>query len=139
MNKVNKEEFFDLMENEGYTADELKHLFHVICCMDRKVRRWVLGWLRGEGYPRDRIEGVTVMELVENQGLKPLNAFIVMDWLIKDPDAAKYSLTRPTLELLIDEATKTEIVRTVGVTDTDTKSDVLLSEEGDQCEEITEE
>lgn len=31
--------------------------------------------------------------LVEEAGLKPVNAFIAMDWLMKDPNTAKFALT----------------------------------------------
>lgn len=130
---IKEEEFFTLMEQDGYTAEELNHLFCVIRDMDPRVHSWVSGWLKGNGYPEDRIEGVTVEELVEHQGLKPLNAFIVMDWLLKDPDGAKYSLTRPQTELLIDEAVVAEIVRAAGRMDADESA----SEEGGPIEDIT--
>lgn len=135
MIRIKEEEFFTLMEQEGYTAEELNHLFRVIRDMDPRIHSWVRGWLKGDGYPEDRIEGVTVEELVEHQGLKPLNAFIVMDWLLKDPDGAKYSLTRPQMELLIDEAVVAEIVRAAGRMD----ADGTASEEGEPIEDITEE
>lgn len=140
MNRIRKTDFFAALENEGYTKEELDHLFYVVYHMDKKVRKWVINWFHGKGYPQERVEGVTVLELVEKQGLKPLNAFIVMNWLLKDPDAAKYSLTRPRLELMIDEITKKEILE-------QTKSIKMAPEEaeregkeGDEpAEEITEE
>ena len=135
--KIGRKEFFMALENEGYTKQELKHLFHVVRHMDKKVRKWVIDWFGGKGYPKDRIEGVTVMDLVEKQGLKPLNAFIVMNWLLTDPDAAKYSLTRPGLELMIDEITKKEILEQMEPIKADLEADSGLFEGDEPIEEIT--
>ncbi len=111
--KINKGEFLELFGDEGYSLWELEHLFYVVCKMDRKVRHWVIQWLMGKGYPKERLEGMSVGELVEKQGMKPLNAFIVMDWLIKDPEAAKYSLTRSHMGITIDDETRQQLMEAI--------------------------
>lgn len=102
------QEFYECMSDEGYTLFELGHLFRAVCEMSSRVRRWTIRWLLGMGLPKDSIEGVTVPFLV-SEGYKPMNAFIIMDWLEKDPEAAKYSLVRHTRELEMNEETAAEL------------------------------
>ena len=45
-------------------------------------------------FVKEYIEGITVEYLVKNYGLKPVNAFIVIDWLKTDPQAAKYFMLK---------------------------------------------
>lgn len=102
--KMSREEFVTRMEGEGYSLRELALLFTVVCKMDSKVRRWTVLWLLGKGFPQDYVEGVSVPQLVE-EGYHPMAAFIIMDWLIKDPAAAKYSLVRHANPIEMDEET----------------------------------
>lgn len=106
--KMTHAEFESRMDGEGYSLRELKHLFKVVCEMDSKVRRWTVLWLLGRGFPQDFIEGISVPMLVE-EGYKPMSAFIIMDWLIKDPEAAKYSLVRHASPIEMDEETAKEL------------------------------
>ena len=122
--KMTRMEFESRMDGEGYSLRELKHLFKVVCEMDSKVRRWTVLWLLGRGFPQDFIEGVSVPMLVE-EGYKPMSAFIIMDWLIKDPEAAKYSLTRHASPMEVDKETAAEL-RTI------------LVEEGLLAQEVSE-
>ena len=45
--------------------------------------------------PDEQVENVTVQELVDNLSMEPVNAFIAVDWLTKQPEEAKYALMRP--------------------------------------------
>ena len=62
-----------------------------------------------------------------------------MNWLLKDPDAAKYSLTRPRLELMIDEITKKEILEQTKSIKTAIEEAEGGGKEDELAEEITEE
>ena len=106
--KMSRSEFDECLAGEGYSLYELSHLFRVVCEMDSRVRRWTLRWLLGMGFPKESIEGVTVPMLVA-EGYKPMNAFIIMDWLIKDPEAARFSLTRHAQAFEVDEKTAEEL------------------------------
>lgn len=69
-----------------------------------------MDWYFGAGYPADIIEGVTVQMLVEEAGLKPMNAFIAMDWLMKDPEAAKFALTHVKSSAIEEAENTTDIL-----------------------------
>lgn len=100
--RMTRSEFNQRLQSEKYTLAELSHLFKVFLEMDRRVRSWTMRWLLGKGFPQDVIEDVSVPMLVES-GYKPMNAFIIMDWLLKDPVAAKYSLRRHVDTLILEE------------------------------------
>ena len=100
--RMTRSEFDQRLQSEKYTLAELSHLFKVFLEMDRRVRSWTMRWLLGKGFPQDVIEDVSVPMLVE-AGYKPMNAFIIMDWLLKDPVAAKYSLRRHVDTLIFEE------------------------------------
>lgn len=106
--QMSRQDFYESMGGEGYSLRELAHLFRVVCEMDSRVRRWTLRWLLGMGLPKERIEGVCVPDLID-EGYRPMNAFIIMDWLIKDPQAAKYSLVRHAREFQMDAQTASEL------------------------------
>ncbi len=106
--QMSRHEFYESMGGEGYSLYELAHLFKVVCEMDSRVRRWTIRWLLGMGLPKERIEGVSVPFLID-EGYRPMNAFIIMDWLTKDPEAAKYSLVRHAREFKLDEQTASEL------------------------------
>lgn len=133
--KMTRSEFNERMNAESYSLFELAHLFKVVCEMDSRVRRWTLQWLLGRGFPQDIIEGVSVPMLVE-KGYKPMNAFIIMDWLIKDPEAAKYSLTRHASPMDVDEETAAEL-RTILVEEGLLTQEVSENEDDNGASEIS--
>lgn len=45
-------------------------------------------WLAKGIEPEDEINGYTYRELVDERKFKPVNAFLTLDWLIKDKEAA---------------------------------------------------
>ena len=68
--KITFREFRDFLFEAGCSEAEVCHLYRAL--------------------PDAEVEGVTAGYLVEKCGYKPLNAFIVLDWLKADPQAAKY-------------------------------------------------
>lgn len=93
MRKITYLEFTRFLREEGYTPAEAMHLYREMKKLSPKVRSWVIDWFNEGVYPADVVEGITVQMMVESGNLKPINAFICMDWLIKDPADAKYALT----------------------------------------------
>ena len=88
--KITFEEFHDFLSNEGCSEAEICHLYGAIKSMDAESQSWVIRWFCTSELPEDEIEGVTAKYLIDKCGYKPLNAFIVLDWLKTDPQAAKY-------------------------------------------------
>ena len=95
--KITYGEFHDYLNNEDYAESEIKHLFNAIRSMDRESILWVIRWFCTGNLPQKEIEGVTAEFLINECKYRPLNAFIILDWLKADPQAAKYFvLKRPS-------------------------------------------
>lgn len=105
LRKITFKAFEAFMKKEGYTETEAKHLFATVKTMDKETRKWFINWFDGKGFPECKVEGITVGYLVKNYGLKPMNAFIVIDWLKTDPQAAKYFMLKIPTEMVIDDKT----------------------------------
>lgn len=102
--KIDRDTFFEVMDGSQYSPKELGYLFSRIVKMNALSRKWLIDWMMGKGLPTQKVEGLSVEDLVTEQNMKPLNAFLSIDWLMENPSAAKYYLTRPTsnLEVNID-------------------------------------
>jgi len=92
--KVSYKDFRSYLRNEGYADSEIKHLFHAVQSMDQESLAWVIKWFHSGAFPDKEIEGVTAKYLIDECGYKPLNAFIILDWLKTDPQAAKYFILK---------------------------------------------
>ena len=104
MRRITFREYSQCLTGEGYSPTEILNLYNEMKALDPQVRRWVIDWFFGGGFPGEIVEGVTVQYLVEEVGMKPMNAFIAIDWLKKDPDAAKYALTHARAPLPMEDA-----------------------------------
>lgn len=92
--KMTFREFENILLNDDYSVKEIRHLFNAVKKMDKESRLWVIRWILFGEYPTEEIEGVTAQMLVDDLGFKPVNAFIVLDWLKTDPDTAKYFILK---------------------------------------------
>lgn len=106
-------EFEEYLKKDGYSSDEIEHLFNAIKSMDRESQEWVLKWFNKGILPQNEIEGVTATYLIEKCGYKPLNAFIVLDWLKTDPQAAKYFVLKIPSTISPSESIGDEIMKFV--------------------------
>lgn len=88
--KITFRDFRSAMLQDGCSEAEIRHLYGAVKAMDPESRGWVVRWFCTGAYPDTVVEDVTAEYLVENCGYKPINAFILLDWLKSDPQAAKY-------------------------------------------------
>lgn len=51
-------------------------------------------WLLDGTVPKITLEGYTYKDLLHQYGMKPIGAFITMDWLKKEPEKATKALER---------------------------------------------
>lgn len=84
-----------LLHTLHYRENEAERVLQQINRMDEKVLSWLAQWREEGTYPDEQVENVTVQELVDNLSMEPVNAFIAVDWLTKQPEEAKYALMRP--------------------------------------------
>ena len=107
-------QFKEKLLKMGYSEKEAAHLYGSVQEMDEQSRTWVKKWLNTGMLPRDEIEGVTAEYLIDEYKYAPLNAFIILDWLKSDPQAAKYFLLKAAVPAQIDESVVEEVRSIMG-------------------------
>ena len=98
-----------LLQKNGYSGAALMPAALKIERMDPQLQQELLRWDKIGDFPDREVEGFTVSGLVENAGLHPIGAFLMMDWLLREPNEAKYALAQPLTRLEIDKTVLTRI------------------------------
>lgn len=129
--KISFREFNSYLQKEGYTKQEIKHLFNAVKSMDSESRGWVIKWFNTGAIPNDEIEGVSAKYLIQECGYKVMNAFIILDWLKTDPQAAKYFILKIPSTISPSETIGPDIekkMKEYGITINDINAGVDLSD-----------
>lgn len=105
--------------SDSYSEKELIQLFRAVKKMDDESKSWVVNWIEGEGYPDVTIEKVDMRFLVSECKFKPINAFIILDWLKNEPETAKYCLQRYTPDSGISASELEKMKDIIGGTEED--------------------
>ena len=114
---VEGDQWLPLLKRNGYSDAAAASAAPKINKMDPQLQNDLLRWDKIGDYPDREIEGFTVSGLVENVGMHPIGAFLMMDWLLREPDEAKYALAQPLTKLEISQAALKSIAESE---DTDT-------------------
>lgn len=101
---VEGDQWLPLLKRNGYSDAAAASAAPKIEKMDPQLQNDLLRWDKIGDYPDREIEGFTVAGLVENAGMHPIGAFLMMDWLLREPDEAKYALAQPLTKLEISQA-----------------------------------
>ena len=107
--KVTFSEYKEYMQGDGYAEREITRIFRAFKAMDGQSRSWLVWWIVARRLPKDEIEGITARYLIEERGFKPVNAFIIMDWLKTEPETAKYFLLKTETDANIGEKAVREL------------------------------
>ena len=97
------EKWLPLLEKNGYPDAAAASAAPKLERMDPELQKALLRWDKIGAFPDREIEGFTVAGLVDNVGLHPIGAFLMMDWLLREPDEAKYALAQPITTLELNE------------------------------------
>lgn len=93
--RISYKEFKSFLKKANYYTDkEIRHLFNAVKKLDKETKGWVIDWINTGEYPSKEVEQVTVRTIVEDFGYMPIAAFITIDWLKRDPQAAKYFIIK---------------------------------------------
>ncbi len=91
---MNKEILVKLLKEENYPA----HMVDATIGKLNKLQPIVLdnfeAWLNEGKIPDIEIEGYSYRILVNDYGMKPVGAFLTLDWLCRDPQKASLSLKK---------------------------------------------
>lgn len=110
MRKLTYLGFRKIINGKDRSEREIIRLYKSVKKMDKEILIGFIDWVNGAPYPEITVEGFDIPYLVNEYGLNPINAFIVMSWLKEDPQAAKYALYhRPKSEKI--SASEKEFLR----------------------------
>ena len=102
MNVLDREEIKTKIEERfpgEYTENGIEIVLDKIMQMEPSVRKNVEDHLNSGEAQDMEVEGYSLQELMAKRNMNPLAAYMTIDWLIKEPEAAKKSLEKGSDEL----------------------------------------
>lgn len=89
-----KKRWTDALMDAGYSSGGAKSAAEKILVMDEEIREGLSRWMEEGELVDIAIEDISVHELVNELGYKEIAAFLMLDWLRREPDAAKEAICR---------------------------------------------
>ena len=80
--------------------------------MDPRLMEALLRWDRVGELPDFPVQGFTAQELMEHLGLHPIAAILMLDWLLREPEAAKSAIANSGDRLMISPELCRKLART---------------------------
>lgn len=91
---MNKEILTKLLQEENYPAHMLETTIAKLNKLQPNIAESFESWLNEGKLPKIEIEGYSYRILVNDYGMKPVGAFLTLDWLCRDPQKASLSLKK---------------------------------------------
>lgn len=91
---MNKEILTKLLQEENYPTHMVETTIAKLYKLEPIVAKSFESWLNQGESPNLEIEGYSYHILVSDYGMKPIGAFLTLDWLCRDPERASFSLKR---------------------------------------------
>lgn len=91
---MNKEILLKLLKEEEYSPNIIEATISKLINLQPLVADNFELWLSEGILPSLEIEGFSYQILVNDYGMKPIGAFLTLDWLCRDPKRASLSLKR---------------------------------------------
>ena len=100
-----------LRKEEGFGFSEAIHVMKKIDKLDAQIKEEFESWLLYRTTPNLSFEGISFKRLTEEEGMKPVRAFLMLDWIKREPLAAVEYLRfgRHSRPMVQDELTEDQI------------------------------
>ena len=69
------------------------------------LKEALLDWHRTGDMAELSVEGVDIRQLTEVFGFNEIAAILILDWLLREPEEAKYALSQPITKIVVDDET----------------------------------
>lgn len=133
--KMTYKQFEDILLHDDYSIREIRHLFNAVKAMSGKARMRVIRWVLFGEISSEAVEELSAEELIDTFGFKPINAFVVLDWLETAPEEAKYFLTKHHASYVPDEEVVQEMRDFLRSHNVEAKPTLNCEETGDVVED----
>lgn len=84
----------NILKEEGYPSYMLDSTVEKLEKLQPEIMSAFLCWLSDRKVPSVTVEGFSFTDLTRDFGMKPIGAFITLDWLMRDPYKAIKALKR---------------------------------------------
>ena len=91
---MERNDIYKILKEQGYPEFMLEKTYNKIMNLQPTVANAFDQWINHGIIPDLEIEGYTYTHLVENMNMKPIGAFLTLDWLIREPERAKLALSQ---------------------------------------------
>ena len=89
---MEKEQLMKILQEEEYPEFMFEKTIEKILKFNSKIKDSFEQWLKDGYFPAIEVEGYTLTQLMYEFSMKPVGAFITLDWLIREPKKAKLTL-----------------------------------------------
>lgn len=89
--------------NQGYSTIGAESAAGRIVSMDSGLKEKYIQWLESGVLPAIEIEGFDLVGLMDSLGMTETAAFLALDWLLREPEQAKFSLAEPVDRVIISK------------------------------------
>jgi len=90
-----KDRIYNILLERGYSEQYAKLMLNDLLNISQPLDNYLLDWMNDEQCQTDfSSNGYSISDLQKERGMKYPAALLTMDWLIKEPDNAKRSLTK---------------------------------------------
>lgn len=83
-----------LLKEEGYPAHMIANTIMKLNNLAVPIKSSFENWYQTGIIPADKIDGYDFLVLTHSFHMKPVGAFLTLDWLIKEPEKAKIALSK---------------------------------------------
>lgn len=91
---MERTEIIRILKEEGYPDFMLEKTTDKIEAFSSVVQKAFEEWCNNKQQPNIVVEGFAFTDLRTQWGMKPISAFITLDWLLREPESAKNALTK---------------------------------------------
>lgn len=91
---MERTEIIRILKEEGYPDFMLEKTTDKIEAFSSVVQKAFEEWFNNKQQSNIIVEGFAFTDLLTQWGMKPIGAFITLDWLLREPESAKNALTK---------------------------------------------
>lgn len=91
---MNRDKITTILEEQEYPKYMIDNTIQKIEAFAPAVAIVFTEWMESGRTPQLEVEGYTYNNLIEKFNMKPVGAFITLDWLIREPEVATKALKR---------------------------------------------
>ena len=91
---MNDNEIVKIVENEQYPSSIIESTVEKILNFSPSTKASFIQWYKTGKLDDFQVEGYNIASLMKEEKLLLIGAYLMMDWLIKDPEKAKASLSQ---------------------------------------------